>query len=135
MALGDDPSTVPTLMLESLEGGEGSCLWKLLPRTISPGMNDEERSLGSTEKDLSPPFSLPDACRSSLLKTRWRQPDSKTGAQLKVPAAAGQMVLEYLGPVILRPQSSPTTATVTAIFMGLRTWELRAMLGGRTWGS
>lgn len=52
--------------IESLEEGEGACLWDLLPKTISTGTADKERPLGSIEKGFFPLFSPADAGASSL---------------------------------------------------------------------
>ncbi|XP_008009533.3 CUE domain-containing protein 1 isoform X1 [Chlorocebus sabaeus] len=83
-------------------------------RTVR-GTSDQERPLGSFEKDSSHPLFPSARCQQLFLArddlNRWGQLESNTGSQLKGPAAAGQMVLENRGPVILQPQSSPTTAT------------------------
>ena len=94
---GHDPRQSSKAGIESPEEGQGTCLWYLLPQTVSPGTTDKERPLGSIETLL--PSLFPTRCQQFLLtgqdQTWQRRLESQTGPQLKGPAAAGQMVLEY----------------------------------------
>lgn len=79
-----------------------------MTKTSGEGVRRRPRWRKACEKDSK-------RCQQLFLArddlNRWGQLESNTGPQLKGPAAAGQMVLENRGPVILQPQSSPTTAT------------------------